>query len=554
MSNLKQFFSSQSEKLNSTIKRFYLPFGLTIALFLVFACRTLLDFNKDLLNIFPKIVCLLGFGIVTCILAKILYERYFRGKCSKFVLEGAALVLSAIPFALLLIYGYNPLLLLGLGGILISQIILIFYFSRTDSMSETFSYLFKSILFNLFACAIIFGGLSICILAFTSLIYNFKDAYKAHLILGQFVGTVLFGTMFLSGIPKAGQKITIPKVFVVIVSKIMLPVYVLLLSILYVYLGKIFFTWTFPAGWVNLFVSFSSLLFVFFAFSLSRYKKENKVIRLFLKFGGLAIIPTIAMQFVAIYIRISNYGLTSLRYASIALNIFALIFAIVFSLRPKKSLKNTPLMLAALVLLITVTPLNAVDIPMREQAGRLKRLLLNNNMLADNKITPNGGIALEEKNKIIDSFRYVSSNFKVSNYKPEFLNEELMNKPEKEIFGFERPYSYSSYEHSRINFNYDYERLNVAEYSKVHMDYTFSVEGDEAVLARRDEKETVEGLYDYLKALHSRYNELGKETVTDEKIEYDFGNKKLIVPRISMYYDDKQEFKISPYGSFYILE
>ncbi|MDR0404868.1 MAG: DUF4153 domain-containing protein [Oscillospiraceae bacterium] len=556
MKNLTRFFSSQFEKLNGTIERFYLPFILMIALFFTTSCMTLgnLNFNDEAFKILTKVAYTLAFGIFTCTLAKVLYEKYFQNKINKTAIDAIALILSSIPYILLHIYGYNALLIIGLDGIVISEILFILYFSKTDSMSETFSHFLKSLLFNFFACAIIFGGVSICILAFTILIHNFKDSYKAYLIFGEFVGIVLFGTMLSSVIPTVGSKIKIPKVFNIIVSKIMVPLYVLLLSILYVYLGKILFTWTFPSGQVNWFVSFSSLLFVFFAFSLSQYKSENKAINLFLKFGGLAIIPTIAMQFVAIYIRVSNYGLTTSRYVSIILNVFALVFAIMFLLKREKSLKHALIVLTGFVLLITVTPLNIIDVPMREQSQRLKMLLSNNSMLTNDIIVPDGSISLEEKSKIIESYRYVKGNFEASNHKPAFLNKDLIDKLEKEIFGFEKSYNYNSDQRSRIDFSYDYDHIEIGNYSKLYSSFSLFTEGNKVTINPNGKTQIVEGFYEHLKNMYLKHKESGESKITTEKIEYEYDNKKLIILNVGMYYDNDQVLKISFYNNSYLLE
>lgn len=562
MEKLKHFFTNQSKKLSGTILRFYLPFSMLIALFFIAFSTTIWNFNQTVNEIIYKLSYTLVFGVTTCTIAEILYEKYFRGKLSKTVLNIIALIISAIAYILLHFYDDKSLVFLALLGIAISEIIFILYFSKTDSMSKTFSHYFKSFVFNLSVCAITFGGISLCIFAFTTLIHDFKDVHKAYYILGEFVGIVLFGTMLLSNVPKLGQKITIPKIFKFFVANVMLPIYLLLLFILYIYLAKILFTWTFPSNQVNLFVSFSSLLFVFFAFSLNQYKNENKALSLFLKFGGLLVIPTIAMQFVAIYIRISNYGLTTFRYVSIVLNIFAAVFAIMTLLWREKNLKRSLVVLVGFILLITATPLNAYDIPIREQSHRLKTLLLNNNMLAEDGIIPNSNIALEEKNKILESYQYIKFNFEVASYKPNFLSKDLIEKPEEQIFGFKPTYGINPYNHS-ISFEYSYDYIDVSNYSKLyrlHEGLTLtSTENGEILLNNNGTEQVIDGLYDYLKNLNVKYKDSGEDRVTTEKIEYEFGNSKLVLPHIRLYQiedenKDETYLKVDFFGNYYLLE
>jgi len=558
---LKHLFSSNFERLSRTIERFYLSFGFIVALFFVTSYLTTADLDRTTFKNILKIEFAIVFGIFICVLSKILYEKYFKDKFNNVLFDFITLFFVAIPYALIHICDRKNFLMLCVYGVIISGLIFILYFSGIGpmaNMSKIFSYFSKCISFNFFVCTIISIGIFVCVFAFESLIYKFKDSYKVYVVLGEFIWIVLFGVMFLSTVPKLDQKITTPKIFKIIVYKIMLPVYLLLLSILYIYFVKILFTLTFPSGQINWFVSFVSIFFVFFTFSLSQYRNEYKALNLFLKFGGLVVVPTIAMQFVAIYIRVSNYGLTTLRYSSIILNIFVLTFIIMFLISGEMSLRRALLVLSGFVLFSTVTPFNVFDVPMVEQSYRLKKLLSNNNMLVNNCIVHNSNIVLEEKDKIIESYRYVKNNFEYSNYNPKFLNKDLINKSEKDIFGFEKTYGYRSndYYHSTVSFTYDYRHIDISGYSKLYniSNKDLKIEDNKILISKNNEKYIIEGLYDYLKNMHSEYKKLGENKVTNKKLEYEFGNKKIILSNVKMYLNEKNKFGIDLYAGCYLLE
>ena len=561
MLKLKHLFSSNFERLSRTIERFYLSFGFIVALFFVTSYLTTADLDRTTFKNILKIEFAIVFGIFICVLSKILYEKYFKDKFNNVLFDFITLFFVAIPYALIHICDRKNFLMLCVYGVIISGLIFILYFSGIGpmaNMSKIFSYFSKCISFNFFVCTIISIGIFVCVFAFESLIYKFKDSYKVYVVLGEFIWIVLFGVMFLSTVPKLDQKITTPKIFKIIVYKIMLPVYLLLLSILYIYFVKILFTLTFPSGQINWFVSFVSIFFVFFTFSLSQYRNEYKALNLFLKFGGLVVVPTIAMQFVAIYIRVSNYGLTTLRYSSIILNIFVLTFIIMFLISGEMSLRRALLVLSGFVLFSTVTPFNVFDVPMVEQSYRLKKLLSNNNMLVNNCIVHNSNIVLEEKDKIIESYRYVKNNFEYSNYNPKFLNKDLINKSEKDIFGFEKTYGYRSndYYHSTVSFTYDYRHIDISGYSKLYniSNKDLKIEDNKILISKNNEKYIIEGLYDYLKNMHSEYKKLGENKVTNKKLEYEFGNKKIILSNVKMYLNEKNKFGIDLYAGCYLLE
>ncbi|MDR1240886.1 MAG: DUF4153 domain-containing protein [Oscillospiraceae bacterium] len=393
-----------------SVKRFIFSSVLIFVLFCLSVSFTLGNYNSNNLEYLNKIILTIGFGIICCIFFELIYEKYFdKNKQIRVLIQIFALFLSAIPYILFRIYNFNEYLLLGFGGILVSLILMIFYFSDKGNISATFSYIMKNILFNFFILGTVFIGGSLCISAFINLVHNFQNN-RAYILLGEFSVILLFLHLCLLALPSKHRELTIPKVFKILVFKAMFPVYILLLLILYIYLFKILITWTFPSGRINSFVLISSFLYMFFVFALNQYKNENKLIKLFLDYSGYAVIPTVLMQFMAIYIRVSNYGLTSFRYISIIFGVFTLVFAIITLFRKEKILKNSLIVLLSFVLFLTVTPFNTFDIPILEQTYRLKKLLLKNQMLDDDKIIKNENIDADEKLKIMSAYNFIRKN------------------------------------------------------------------------------------------------------------------------------------------------
>ena len=130
----------------------------------------------------------------------------------------------------------------------------------------------------------------------------------------------------------------------------------------------------------------------------------------------------------------------------------------------------------------------------------------------------------------------------------------MIDKPEKEIFGFEKSYSYNSDQHSRIDFSYDYDHIEIGNYSKLYSSFSLFTEGNRIMINPNGKTQIAEGLYEYLKNIYLKHKESGESKITTEKIEYEYHNKKLIISNVGMYYDDDQVFKISFYGNSYLLE
>ncbi|MDR1364561.1 MAG: DUF4153 domain-containing protein [Oscillospiraceae bacterium] len=431
-------FKKSIFRIKNSIKRFYFPFIFSIISFFIIAYLRFepYTFENNKTKIILEMLGSLMFGIVFCTFSEILNEKY-NFKINKIIYNFILVIISFLPFVSLYFSHENRYVSLAIFGIAFSLIIMTLYFLINENFSEFFSYIFKNTLFNLFVCAIIFAGISICFFAFTSLIYNFDSSYKIYTIIVEFIVIVLFINLFLANIPKINEKIKLPGIFKTIILKVMFPIYFILLVILYVYLIKILFIFTFPSNLINIFVSLASLGFVFFVATLTQFKTNLSVIKIFLKFGGYVIIPLIAMQFFAIYIRVSNYGLTTARYASIVLNIFALFFAIYHIARQEKCLKNSLIVLASTIFTLTVLPcLNILDLPVLQQTYCLEKILKNNGMLENNKIIKKNEINSKDKERIISCFRYIVNDFKNSNFKPKFLNLDLIYLSTEEIFGF----------------------------------------------------------------------------------------------------------------------
>ena len=121
--------------------------------------------------------------------------------------------------------------------------------------------------------------------------------------------------------------------FLYLLKRVFLPAYVILLAILYGYIGKILFLWEMPVGKMNWYASFAVAVFSLFYFCL--YEETDNGSRRFLKYGALALFPVMVVQALGIYIRFEAYGLTAARYASMICSGFGLaVIAFAFSAEP----------------------------------------------------------------------------------------------------------------------------------------------------------------------------------------------------------------------------
>lgn len=426
----KDFIGKILKGLQSGISRFAYAFLSSVALWAVISYNIIIeDFTK-----FSTALCFgLVFGMLLSVLIVLTLERLGR--------EGRRLLyslISIVPSAACVAVIYNKgfddaYLQMGYFGLITAFVSLIVFVLCYGRKKETIAgHLIKSAVVSCAISGILCAGLSVCIAAVDYLIFGFSNIYKVYAIVNFFILLVAGINLFLSYIPEKGDDITLPKIFKVLVLYIALPVYLLLIAILYIYFIKILVTWHLPSGEINWFASYASLFFVFFLFCLRPY--EEKLAVLFKKYAAYFIIPVIAIQTFAIYIRINAYGFTTPRFVSVVLVLISLLFAL-FQIIWKKP-EKVFFAAASITLIVTLTPFNIIDVPKNDQIGRLHAALVRNNMLdtEKNEIIPNPNAAEEDREMIIGSYSYL---LRAAGKKPDYI-DKLENKYDYEkIFGFE---------------------------------------------------------------------------------------------------------------------
>ncbi len=196
------------------------------------------------------------------------------------------------------------------------------------------------------------------------------------------------------------------------------PLGLVLVAILYAYIGKIVIRWEMPSGKMNWFASWAIAGYLFFWLSLraSRVRFFAFVAR----WGWAALIPVVVTQIVGIVIRYQAHGLTTPRMAgmvTLAIGIYALVLAAL-----DRDAKSIFTVTAVAGIVFTVTPLNIVDIPMREQSTRLQRALARNGCLGSDGqlvVPPNPAIPLDDAKRLVGAWRYVAD---IGRFRPASTN------------------------------------------------------------------------------------------------------------------------------------
>ena len=287
--------------------------------------------------------------------------------------------------------------LVSLGAFAVAQL-----FGNRNAWT-VFGQMFLSAVFVALVAFAVWLGLMLCIAAFDELVVNISsDIYEDALFL---VWLAMAPILMAAMLPRDDEPTERPKAFNVLFW-FLVPIGALLMAILYVYIAKIVFTWTMPSGKMNWFASFAIGGYLFFWLSLrgSRVRAFAFIAR----WGWMLLMPVVATQIVGIAIRYSAHGLTTPRMAgmaTLAVGIYALALAAF-----DRSAKSAFVVLAVAGMVLTVSPFNIVDVPVRQQAGRLRAALERTGCLVDGKLNvpKSPDIPVEDAKVICGSWDYLA--------------------------------------------------------------------------------------------------------------------------------------------------
>lgn len=240
-------------------------------------------------------------------------------------------------------------------------------FTTAGEMNAFWQYnkiIFLRILTAFLYTGVLYTGLSLALLAIEKLFLLHVDN-KLYFDL-WIILTCIFNTwFFLAGFPKTyaalEQRTDYPKGLKIFTQYVLLPIITIYLLILYAYMFKILFTQQWPVGWVSYLVlgfSVAGILSLLLIHPI-RYEANNNWILSFSRFFYFALFPLLILLFFAIERRVSDYGITELRYFVLVLALWLLFIATYFLASKKKNIKIIPQSLCVLAFLTSFGPWGA---------------------------------------------------------------------------------------------------------------------------------------------------------------------------------------------------
>lgn len=397
---IKQFINRILERMTGSVRRFKVTLSFAAAFTVFF---TYLVIIEDFDDVYFYALTALFIGGAISLLVKILDENLGR---INDVVNAAVSVAAGLGTYFLLdltdVSVYAVMILVCC--VLVVCEVIRFCLYRNHDERKLFPYLFKSAVYCCIITTVWFAGIMIALLAFNYLIMEIDHLFDKILsILFVTIEGFMTYSLFISFLPEKDGKPESMRSYDVIVSKAGLYVYLLLIAILYGYIIKIIVTRKMPIGRLNWFGCIALLFYVFFYLNVN--EELGTVQKRFVRYGGIGLLPVVGVQLYAIFIRVNDYGLTLLRYASMLLIAVALLFVANSIIR--KRIAWVFVGMSIITVLALVGPLNVVDVPNRNQEVRLKSVLAANGMLDGDKIVNYGKkVSAEDAEKIISGCEY----------------------------------------------------------------------------------------------------------------------------------------------------
>ena len=225
----------------------------------------------------------------------------------------------------------------------------------------------------------------------------------------------LFNTwVFLAGVPAdleaENRADDYPAGLKVFTQYILLPLVALYFLILIAYEAKILATWNWPKGWVSelvLWYAVVGMLSLLLLYPLQK-RAENRWITAFGRWFFRALIPLVVMLFLAIYQRISEYGITVNRYLVLGMAVGLAVVVLYFVFSRAGDIRVIPVVVCALAFLSAFGPQSAFSLSRWSQRDRLEAYMVKHSILEGQTVRKaSGEIPWEDRREMSSIVSYL---------------------------------------------------------------------------------------------------------------------------------------------------
>ena len=418
MSKIKEKIKQILPNMKKGIERFPLTIfcGIIVFLLSVYVLETSDTNNNRFIEEVLKFIFLMILCIPLTAALELVREKYFSGK-NKWIIRALN---AMITLAFIVFYRFyylyevgkelffdNSEKLLATGIIFFLFFLLAPIIGKKDEEEKYFQSVIVDKAVTVLFSVVLFLGLTVVFLTVDglSLIKLEGKIYVETWLFVVFVFAMIFFASKLKKVDENLEEYEIHKVFKFLIYFIIIPLITIYTGILYIYFGKMLITRSWPQGLVSHLILWYTIFSLFIMIMVTPMTKKDPVAKVFKKYFPFASIPLLALSIVSISKRISQYGVTELRYFIVLLGIW-LIFCMVSSIF-KARLSVILISLIAVVYISVFSPINNRRITIMSQNKRLERILIKHGLLKDGKLVKNSGLNENQKYEITDVLNYI---------------------------------------------------------------------------------------------------------------------------------------------------
>ena len=363
-----------------------------LVLSILFVHQNDFDFSKDVLEILLKISFILSLGIAFHFAIHTFRERKNLSTLTGILLHGFGIIGSVALYFLYPKPNTEFAILLVCYGLFAHLIVAFLAFWNDNDSMEFWKFnkdLFLRFLLAALFSGVLYAGIAGAIGSF-DLLFSIDVKSEIYGDLFLFISLIFNTLFFLSGVPKLNEEtqeeeLSYPKSLKIFTQFVLLPLVVIYLMIMYAYTIKIIFLWDWPRGILTYMIlgySIAGMLALLLLYPIQNLA-ENKWIKIFSTWFYRALLPLVGVLGIAIFKRVSDYGITEERYFVIILSVWLLGISLYYSFSKAKNIKYIPITLAVLAFITTFGPWGAFSVSKNSQWNRLEQTLVTNKLLTD---------------------------------------------------------------------------------------------------------------------------------------------------------------------------
>ncbi len=274
--------------------------------------------------------------------------------------------------------------------------------------------------------AVLYTGLAIAVAALDQL-FGVDVADETYFRLWMIIAFLFNTWFFLGGVPRdlaaLERSADYPTGLKVFSQYILVPIVTVYLAILMAYLVKVIVTQDWPSGWIGYLVSSVATLGILALLLVYpiREREENRWIVTYSRWFYIVLFPAIVMLWLAIWQRVSQYGVTERRYFLTVLSVWLTGIAVYYTARGARRIILIPASLCVVALVTFFGPWSPYAISRRSQTQRLEEVLVRNELLVGGSVRPaTREISYVDRREISAGLRYLIETHGTGSIEPWF--------------------------------------------------------------------------------------------------------------------------------------